>query len=260
MLPNMHRELPWDILRDFEPVSLVATIEWGLVARHRRRSGARPTDRRGKGEAGRAQLRLRRQRQPAAHRDGTVCARGISLTHVPLRAPRGGADVAPGRSRVIPGVPTVFSLIQGGKLKLMGVASPGARRCFPTCRRSPKRAARTSSSLLVRVVAPAGTPKEIIARLNAEIVKALADPGVREKLVAQGFTVGGSTPEELGVATREQLAKYARTDSSRPTSRWTDRRIEHPGDRTSLSDHEASAARKSRMRSSRNRQTNGSRK
>ncbi len=32
MLPNLYRKLPWDTLRDFEPVSLVATIEWGLVA------------------------------------------------------------------------------------------------------------------------------------------------------------------------------------------------------------------------------------
>jgi len=39
--------------------------------------------------------------------------------------------------------------------------------------------------------------------------KAIAIPEVREKLVAQGFTVVGSSPEELGVATREQLARYA---------------------------------------------------
>ncbi|HEX4330491.1 MAG TPA: hypothetical protein VH040_00005, partial [Usitatibacter sp.] len=51
---------------------------------------------------------------------------------------------------------------------------------------------------------------EIVARLNAEIVKALADPGVRQKFRDQGLTVRGSSPEELGVATREQLARYAR--------------------------------------------------
>jgi tripartite-type tricarboxylate transporter receptor subunit TctC len=60
------------------------------------------------------------------------------------------------------------------------------------------------------VMAPAGTPKEIIARLNAEIRKALTDPAVREKLNAQGLSVRGSSPEELGAATREQLTKYAR--------------------------------------------------
>ena len=59
-------------------------------------------------------------------------------------------------------------------------------------------------------MAPAGTPKEIVARLNAEIQKALADPEVRAKLLDQGLTVRGTTPEELGAATRAQLARYAR--------------------------------------------------
>ena len=60
------------------------------------------------------------------------------------------------------------------------------------------------------MLAPAHTPKPIIARLNAEVLKALADPDVRAKLDAQGLTIRGSSPEELGNATRAQLAKYAR--------------------------------------------------
>jgi len=60
------------------------------------------------------------------------------------------------------------------------------------------------------IMAPAGTPKQIIARLNAEVLKALVDPDVRQKLNAQGLTIRGSSSEELGVATRAQLAKYAR--------------------------------------------------
>jgi tripartite-type tricarboxylate transporter receptor subunit TctC len=57
---------------------------------------------------------------------------------------------------------------------------------------------------------PAGTPKDIVARLHAEVVKALADADIREKLNAQGLTPRGSTPEELRKATADQLAKYAR--------------------------------------------------
>jgi tripartite-type tricarboxylate transporter receptor subunit TctC len=59
------------------------------------------------------------------------------------------------------------------------------------------------------IMAPAGTPKEIVARLNAEVLKALADPEVREKLNAQGLTLRGSSAKELGTATRAQLDKYA---------------------------------------------------
>lgn len=63
---------------------------------------------------------------------------------------------------------------------------------------------------MVHVMAPAGTSKEIIERLNAEIAKALADPDVRDKLIGQGLTIRGTSAPELGAATREQLAKYAR--------------------------------------------------
>ena len=60
------------------------------------------------------------------------------------------------------------------------------------------------------VMTPAGTPKEIIARLHSEIAKAMNDTDLKEKYQAQGLTPRASTPEELGTATREQLAKYAR--------------------------------------------------
>ena len=46
--------------------------------------------------------------------------------------------------------------------------------------------------------------------MNAEVLKALAAPEVREKFSAQGLTIRGSSASELGVATRGQLAKYAR--------------------------------------------------
>jgi tripartite-type tricarboxylate transporter receptor subunit TctC len=49
-----------------------------------------------------------------------------------------------------------------------------------------------------------------VVRLNAEITRALAAPDVREKLAAQGFTVRGTSQEELGSITRAQLARYAK--------------------------------------------------
>jgi tripartite-type tricarboxylate transporter receptor subunit TctC len=56
----------------------------------------------------------------------------------------------------------------------------------------------------------AGTPKQIIARLNTEVLRALEDADVRHKLEDLGFAIRGSAPEELGAMTRDQLAKYAR--------------------------------------------------
>jgi tripartite-type tricarboxylate transporter receptor subunit TctC len=60
------------------------------------------------------------------------------------------------------------------------------------------------------ILAPAGTPKDIVARLNAEVLKAVGDPEVRRKLEELGFAVRGGSAEELRVLTREQFAKYGR--------------------------------------------------
>ena len=59
-------------------------------------------------------------------------------------------------------------------------------------------------------VAPAKTPREIVQRLNAEMVKALADSAVKEKLAALGADVVGTTPEEAAAIFRTDLAKFTK--------------------------------------------------
>ena len=60
------------------------------------------------------------------------------------------------------------------------------------------------------VVAPAGTPKPIVDRLNAEIVKALNTPDMRQKLVDDGAEVESSTPAELARFVHAEIAKWAK--------------------------------------------------
>jgi tripartite-type tricarboxylate transporter receptor subunit TctC len=55
------------------------------------------------------------------------------------------------------------------------------------------------------ILAPLNTPKEIIVRLNAEIIKALSVPDVIERLVAIGFEIDGSSPEKLATVTKARL-------------------------------------------------------
>ena len=215
MLPNMPTKPSWDILRDFEPVSLVATIEWGLVANNdapfksaadliaaaKARPGEINFGSGGNGSPQHIAMAL------------FASSAGITLTHVPYKgASQAALGVAAGDVPVaFQGLATVAGLVRGGKLRLIGVTTPAPLPQFPE-------APTVSASGLpgfqfnswFTVMAPAGTPKEIIARLHAEIVKALADPEVREKLRDQGLTVRGTSPRELGIATREQLARYAR--------------------------------------------------
>ena len=215
MLPNMGGQLPWDILRDFEPVSLVATIEWGLVANNA--SGIRSA----------ADLIARAKAKPGDVNFGSggngspqhiamalfASQAGIKLTHVPYKgASQAALGVAAGEVPVaFQGLATVAGLVRGGTLRLVGVTTPAPMAEFPgvpTVAESGLPGFQFNSWFTV--MAPAGTPKEIVARLNAEIVKALADPDVRAKLKDQGLTIRGSSPEELRTATRDQLARYAK--------------------------------------------------
>jgi tripartite-type tricarboxylate transporter receptor subunit TctC len=109
------------------------------------------------------------------------------------------------------GLATVAGLVRGGKLRLVGVSTPAPMAQFPgvpTISESGVPGFEFNSWFTIMV--PAGTPREIISRLHAEVVKALADPDVRAKLLDQGLTARGTSPAELGTATREQLARYAK--------------------------------------------------
>jgi len=215
MLPNMHANPGWDILKDFEPVSLVATVEWGLVANNE--SGIKSA----------ADLIARAKARPGELNYGSggngspqhvamalfASQAGITMTHVPYKgATQAALGVAGGDVPVgLQGLATVAGLARGGKLKLIGVGTPTPNPAFPDV---PTIASTGLPGFTFQswfaVMVPAGTPREIVARLNAEIVKAVADPGVQQQLRDQGLTPRGSSPEELGRATREQLARYAR--------------------------------------------------
>jgi len=214
MLPNLYAKLPWNIVKDFEPVSLMATIEWGLVttsdspyhtaadliAAAKANPGKINYGSGGNGSPQHVAMEL------------FATTAGILLTHVPYKgATQAAVGVAAGEVSVaFQGLATVATLARSGKLRIIGVTTAQRLPQFadvPTVAESGLPGFAFNS--WATVVAPAGTSKEIISRLNAEIVKALAAPDVHEKLIAQGLTPRGSSPEELRRATREQLARYA---------------------------------------------------
>jgi tripartite-type tricarboxylate transporter receptor subunit TctC len=215
MLPNMGTKLPWDILKDFEPVSLVATIEWGLVANNGapfRNAGDLITA--AKAKPGEINYGSGGNGSPQ-HIAMALFANtaGVKLTHVPYKgASQAAVGVAAGEVPVaFQGIATVAGLVRGGKAKLIGVATPARMPQFPdvpTVSESGLPGFQFNSWFTI--MAPAGTPKEIIARLHAEIVKALADPEVRDKFADQGLTLRGTSPEELAAATRDQLSRYGK--------------------------------------------------
>jgi tripartite-type tricarboxylate transporter receptor subunit TctC len=215
MVPNLQSNIRWDILRDFEPVSLVATVEWGLIA-NKQTSYKTAADLIAAAKAAPGKIDYA-SGGPGSPQHLAMAmfasAAGISLTHVPYKgATQAATDVAAGQIPVgFQGLGTVAALVRGGQLRLIGVTTDKRMSQFPDV-------PTVSESGLpgfffnswFAIMAPAGTPKDIIARLNTEAVKAVADPEVRRKLEDLGFAVRGSSAQELGIMTREQLAKYAR--------------------------------------------------
>jgi tripartite-type tricarboxylate transporter receptor subunit TctC len=215
MVPNLHSKMPWDILKDFEPVSLVATVEWGLIANNQTSyhtaadliAAAKAAP--GKIDYGSGGPGSPQHLAMAMFASGA----GISLTHVPYKgATQAATDVAGGQIPVaFQGLGTVASLVRGGQVKLLGVTTQNRLPQFPDV-------PTVSESGLpgfffnswFAIMAPVGTPAGIVARLNAEVLKALGDPEIRSKLDELGFAVRGSSAEELRALTRDQLAKYAR--------------------------------------------------
>ena len=219
MLPNLQSnvqsKLGWDIVKDFEPVSLVATVEWGLVVNNDApfRSAA-DVIAAAKASPGKVNYGSGGNGSPQHIAAALFAASaGIQMTHVPYKgATQAAVGVAGGDvPMAFQGLATVNSLIKAGKLRLIGVTTPKPLAQFadvPTVTTSGLAGFEFNSWFAV--MAPAGTPKDIINRLNAEIVKALADPEVRANLIAQGLTPRGSSASELGTSTKDQLAKYSR--------------------------------------------------
>ena len=193
MVPALHAKLPWDILRDFVPISLVATVEWCLVAHPEARYASAAAlikaakDAPGKVDYGSGGIGSPQHIAMALF----ASEAGIQLNHVPYK---GASDLANGLAgNQVPvafqGLASVNPLVKGKRLKLLAVGTPERMPQYPdvpTVSESGLPGFEFNSWFTM--LAPTGTPPDIVARLNAEVLKALADPTVRDQLIAQGLT------------------------------------------------------------------------
>jgi tripartite-type tricarboxylate transporter receptor subunit TctC len=137
---------------------------------------------------------------------------GIDMVHVPYK---GGApmmiDLVGGQVNVMfVSAPQAIPQVRGGRIKALAV---GAARRIPQLPDTPTVAETLpgfAAQSWVGMLVPAGTPKEIVARLHGEATQALAGPEVRGKLAGQGFDVVGSTPGEFLAFVRAESGKWAK--------------------------------------------------
>jgi tripartite-type tricarboxylate transporter receptor subunit TctC len=138
---------------------------------------------------------------------------GIRMNHVPYK---GGAlamlDLVGGQiSLMFDNIPTAIAQVRAGKVRAIGVAQ--AKRT-PAAPDIPTMAEAGFPGFEVTswqgFLAPAGTPAPIVNRLNAEILKVLAQPDTREKLTAQGIEIVTSTPQEFAAIIKRDAEIWAK--------------------------------------------------
>jgi tripartite-type tricarboxylate transporter receptor subunit TctC len=140
-------------------------------------------------------------------------AAGIKLQAVPYRG------AAPAMTDLIGGhldglfgdVPTVMAQVRAGKLKALAATSTKRSDIFPDVPTFVEQGfAGVVADNWAGVLAPAGTPAPTIAKLNAALVGALNDPGVRARLHNAGTVPAPSSPDEFAAYLREELARWGK--------------------------------------------------
>ncbi len=137
---------------------------------------------------------------------------GIDMVFVPYKgtAPMIPALMSGEIDLVIDGLSAYVPSIKQDKLRAVALAAPVRNPQLPETPTTREAGfPQIEASGWLGVFAPAGTPAPVIARLNGEIVKALASPDLSAKLEGMGITVVSSTPEELGALLRADIAKWA---------------------------------------------------
>jgi tripartite-type tricarboxylate transporter receptor subunit TctC len=213
--PSLYAKVPYDAVKDFAPITLVAASPnvvsvnpsvpaknvQELIALIRANPGKYSFAGPGIGSTPHLSGELFRIRF------------GLDLVHVPFpgAAPAVGAAIAGHVPIVFSAVPPAVSAIQGGQLRALAVT---AAKRIPALPDVPTLAesgiADQEADTLTGIIAPAGTPREIVDKLYREIKRVVALPDVQEKLGSVGFEPVVDTPDEFAARIKVELAKWGK--------------------------------------------------
>ena len=216
ILMAMGAKLNYDLVRDFDPVLLTNNLPFFLVVN----TDSLPANTvkefldlaKGKGES----LSYGSAGNGSPHHLATEMLRlqtGVRAVHVPYKGmAQGLPDLLSGRIQfVITGFPAVANHMKAGKLRLLatvGSARSALMKDAPTMAEAG--VPNVELDAWQGVLAPAGTPRAVVARLNTEFNRVLGLAAVRDKLAAQGIDVVGGTPEAFASRIRADLAAISR--------------------------------------------------
>jgi len=212
--PSLYKSIGFDPLRDFAPVILAASAPFVIVA-HPSLAANNVKELIALAKAKPGSVNYGSVQGNASHLATELFdyMAGIKMTLVPYKgAAQATTDVIAGQIQVsFASTPGSVSLLKAGKLKALAVTSAkriAALPDVPTVAESGVPG--YEASVWYGVVVPAKTPKEIVAKLNAEIGKILRERANRDKMAAADFEVTSSTPAEFGEFIRAETAKWTK--------------------------------------------------
>ena len=215
--PAFYLKLPYDPIRDFVPISLIATIPFMLTvnaavpARNVKELIALARSQPGKLTYGTTGLGTPHHLSMEMLRSAT----GIDLVQVPYKGAGAlvPALVAGEITMTIGALSSLLPHIHAGRLRALGVASPTRTAALPDVPTIAEAAGLPDYGMVswFGVLAPSGTPPAIVARLNSEINRIIQNPQVaKERLAPVGLEPVGTTPEAFGEVLKTELVKYAK--------------------------------------------------
>ena len=213
--PSLLKAMPYDTLKDFQPVILAATSPnllvvnpevpihtvKELIAAAKAKPQSLSYASTGNGSSNHISMELFKS------------LAGVDIVHIPYKGSAPAVtDLLGGQVQVMfDNVPNVLPHVKAGKLRALAVS--GATRT-PLAPDVPTVAEAGVPGYELTVwfglVAPAATPREVVQKLNAESLRILAMPDVRERFLAQGVEPQGSTPEQFAEHIRSQMAKWSK--------------------------------------------------
>jgi tripartite-type tricarboxylate transporter receptor subunit TctC len=211
---SLFKKLPYDPIRDFEPITLLASGSYllvvhpslpaksvkDLIALARARPGQITYASSGNGSGGHLAAELLNSMV------------GIKMLHIPYKG--GGPaliDLLAGHVQVL--FATYLSSwphMQRGRIRALAVSTAKRPAGIDLPTMAEAGVPGYDSGVWYGILAPAGTPREIVGRLNTEIVRVLNQPDYRKLLVSNKIDPIGGPPEELGSFIRSEIAKYAK--------------------------------------------------
>jgi tripartite-type tricarboxylate transporter receptor subunit TctC len=211
--PGLYPKMPYDTLKDFVAVSQTVNLKNVLVAHPSvgvntvkeliALAKAKP----------RAITFASAGNGQSNHLSGEIfrTMAGVEMVHVPYKGSAPGLTdtVAGNTSIMFVDILSALPHIKSGRLKALGVTGDIRSPALPDVPTIADSLPGFNGNTWLGLVAPAGTPREIVAKLSAETHKALNAPDVKERLLAQGVEPVGSTPEQFAAHIESEMARYA---------------------------------------------------